>query len=50
MEDILKIVIINNNNEDDEIVEIVLYQKYFPYIICYINISIDNTGYVYMLI
>ena len=50
MEDILKIVIINNNNEDDEKVEIVLYQKYFPYIICYINISIDNTGYVYMLI
>ena len=49
MEELLKIVTINHNNEDNEIVEIVLDQQFF-YRICDINISIDNTGYVYMLI
>ena len=50
MEEILKIVTINYNNEDDEIVEIVLYQQFFLYRICDINLTNDKTGYVYMMI
>ena len=50
MEQILKIVTINNNNEDNKIVERGFDQQKISYIICDINISIDNTEYVYMLI
>ena len=50
MEKILKIVTINHTNEDYENVKRVLDHTFFTYRICDINISIDNTVYVYMLI
>ena len=49
MEEILKVVTINHNNKYDEIFERGLDQKNL-YGICDINLSIDKTGYVYMLI
>ena len=50
MEDIFRKVTINHNNEYDEIFEKVLDQQLFPYIISDINLSIDNTSYMYILI
>ena len=41
---------IEDSYEGDAIVERGLDQRFFPYIICDINISIDNTIYVHMLI
>ena len=49
MEEISKIATINNNNKDNKIVERGLYQC-FLYRLFDINMTIDNTGYVYMLI